>query len=183
MDYSSAMIMTPFNYHEWKSKIGILLHSKGLYRVSMALENEPNSVVEKAKWHNRLDEAHGLLCLSIYLDLLFHLDGFTTPNQVWTKIESLFGIQDELRAHQLDIELFSMSPRSFDSIEGLFTKFKTLVLMFKKFCIENKYDQLILYILSKLGTEYSVFMSTFHALLGLFFRIKKCLFYVLSLIH
>ena len=95
MDSSSAMILNPFNYHEWKAKISILLRSKGLYRVSMALENEPNSVVEKAKWHNRLHEAYGLPFLSISPDILFHIDGFTTPNQVWTKLESLFRVQDE----------------------------------------------------------------------------------------
>ena len=81
MDSSSAMILTPFNYHEWKVNIGILLRSKGLYRVSMALENEPNSVVEKSKWHIRLDEAYGLVCLSIYLGLLCNLDGLTTPTK------------------------------------------------------------------------------------------------------
>ena len=52
MDSSLDIILNPFNYHEWKAKIGILLRSKGLYRVSMALENEPNYVVEKGKWHN-----------------------------------------------------------------------------------------------------------------------------------
>ena len=45
----------------------------------MALENEPNSVVEKDKWHIRLDEAYGMVCLSIYPGLLFNLDGLTTP--------------------------------------------------------------------------------------------------------
>ena len=99
MDSSSAMILTPFNYHELKAKIDILLRSKGQYRVTLALENEPNVIVEKYKWHNRLDEAYGFLCLSIYPDLLFHLDGLTTSNQVWTQLESLFGVQDELRAH------------------------------------------------------------------------------------
>ena len=81
--------MTPFNYHEWKAKIGFRLHSKGLYRVSLALENDSNAIVEKDKWHNRLDEAYGLLCLSISPDLLFHLVGLTSPNQVWTQLESL----------------------------------------------------------------------------------------------
>ena len=110
MDYSSAMILAPFNYNEWKSEIGILLHSKGLYRVYLDLDNEPNVVVEKDKWHNRLDQAYGFLCLSISPDLLFHLDCLTTLNQVWTKLESLFGVQDELRAHKLENELFSLSP-------------------------------------------------------------------------
>ena len=120
-------------------------------------------IFEKAKWHNRLDEAYGLLCLSISLDLLFHLDELTTPNQVWTQLESLFGVQDELRAHQLEIALFSMSPRSFNSIECFFTKFKSLFLILKHCGIYKKYDQLILSILSKLGPKYSVFVSTFHA--------------------
>ena len=84
------MIMTPFNYHKWKVKISILLCSKGLYRVTLALENDPNVVIEKYKWHNRLDETYGLLCLSISHYLLFILDSLTTLNQVWTKLESLF---------------------------------------------------------------------------------------------
>ena len=163
IDYSSAMILTPFNYHEWKAKIGILLHSKGLYRVSMALENEPNYVVEKAKWHNRWDEAYGLLYLSISPYILFHLDGMTTWNQVWTKLESLFGFQDELRAHQLENELFSLIQSSFDSIEGFYTKLKSLVLFIKKYGIEKNEYQMIIFILSKLDPEYSVFVSTFSA--------------------
>ena len=92
MDSSSAIILTSFNYHEWKAKISILLRSRGLYRFTLALENEPNAMIEKAKWHNRLDEAYGLLCLSASLDILFHLDGFTTPNQVWVKLECIFGL-------------------------------------------------------------------------------------------
>ena len=75
---------------------------------------------------------------------------------------SLFGVQDELRVHQLEIELFSMSPSSFDSIKGLFIKFKSLVQILKNYGIEKKYDQLILSILSKLGLEYLDFVSTFH---------------------
>ena len=103
MDSSSAIILTPFNYHEWKSKIGILFLTKGLYRVTLDLENDPNAVIEKDKWHNRLEEAYGLLCLSIYPDILFHIYGLTTPNQVCTQLESLFGVQDELRVHQSSI--------------------------------------------------------------------------------
>ena len=90
MDFSSSIILTHFKCHEWKGNIGILLRNKGLYRVSMTLENEPNVVVEKEKWHNRMDEAYGFVCFSIYPDLLFHTDELTAPNQVCTKIEFLF---------------------------------------------------------------------------------------------
>ena len=78
-------------------------------------------------------------------------------------MESLFGVQDELRAHQLEIEVFSLSPSNFESLESFFTKFKSLVLMLKQCGIEKEYDQLILSNLSKLSSYYLVFVSTFHA--------------------
>ena len=61
----------------------ILLREKGLYRVTLAIEVDPNASTEKIKWHNRRDEAYGLLCLSISRDLLFHIDILTSPNEVW----------------------------------------------------------------------------------------------------
>ena len=68
----------------------ILLRSKGLYRVTMVIEAEPNAAAEKIKWHNRRDEAYGLPCLSISRDLLFHLDGLTSLNEVWEKLVYIF---------------------------------------------------------------------------------------------
>ena len=51
----------------------IQLRYKGLYRVTKGTKVEPNSVVEKSKYFNRLDEAFGMLCLGILRDLLFHV--------------------------------------------------------------------------------------------------------------
>ena len=93
------MIPTPYNYHEWNANIGILLHTKGLYKVSMALEKSLNSIVDKSKCHNQMDESYGLLCLSISLDLFFYIDGLKNTNQVWTKLESLFEVQDDVISH------------------------------------------------------------------------------------
>ena len=101
---------------------------KGLYKVTMATEEEPNAVAEKIKWHNKRDEAYGLLCLSISRDLLFHLDGLTSPNEVWEKLVHIFGKTDEMRGHQLENELISLSPNSFESLQLYFSKFKALVL-------------------------------------------------------
>ena len=91
MDQSQKIILTPFNLFEWKSEMEILLREKGIYRVTIETEVEPNAAAEKIKWHNRRDEAYGLLCLSISRDLLFHLDGLTSPNEVWEKPIELFG--------------------------------------------------------------------------------------------
>ena len=57
---------------------------------------------------NRLDEAFGLLCAHISMDLLFHLEGLKTPKEAWEKLEFLFGKQDELQGHILENELISL---------------------------------------------------------------------------
>ena len=99
MDQSQKIILTPFNFFEWKEKMEILLRVKGIYKVPMPTEAEPNEATEKIKWHNRRDEAYGLLCLSISRDLLFHLDGLRSPNEVWEKLQTLFGKTNEMRGH------------------------------------------------------------------------------------
>ena len=131
MDLSKVTTLNSFIYHEWKSKIEILLCNKGLYRVTVALEVEPNAIVEKAKWHNRKDEVYGLLCLSLSPEFLFHLNGLTSLSEVWIKRESLFGKQDGLRGHQLENELISLRPSELETIEEFIIKFKSLVLFLK----------------------------------------------------
>ena len=94
------VLLTPFNYFEWKDEMVIHLRSeKGLYRVTMGIEVEPNSTVEKSKLFNMIDEAFGMLCLSILRDFIFHVDSLSTPNKVWLNIETLFGKTDEMRGH------------------------------------------------------------------------------------
>ena len=102
MDQSQKIILTPFNFFEWKAEMEILLRAKGLYRVTMETKSEPNVATEKIKWHNRRDEAYGLMCLSISRDLLFHIDGLTSPNEVWEKLTEIFGKTDEMRGHQIE---------------------------------------------------------------------------------
>ena len=116
----------------------IHLRSKGLYRVTMGTENEPNSVVEKAKYFNRLDEAFGMLYHGTSIELLFHIEIISTPNEVWVKFESLFGKTDEMRGHHLENELISLSPAPYETIEYFFTKFKVLVVQLKQCGIEKK---------------------------------------------
>jgi hypothetical protein len=50
-----------------------LLRSKGLYQITLGKEKEPIDVDKKFKWTNRSDEACGLIIMSIYHDLRFHL--------------------------------------------------------------------------------------------------------------
>ena len=115
MDQSQKIILTPFNLFEWKGEMEILLRVKVLYRVTMENKAKSNAAAEKIKWHNRRDEAYGLLCLSISRDLIFHINGLTSPNEVWEKIEEIFGNTDEMRGHQIENDMISLSPSSFES--------------------------------------------------------------------
>ena len=111
---------------------------------------------------NRLDEAFGYLCTHISRDLLFHLEGLRNPKEAWEKLEVLFGKQDELQGNILENKLVALHPISFNTIQQFFTKFKSLVLQCRQCGIERKEEHHNLCILSKLGTEYYVFVSIFH---------------------
>jgi hypothetical protein len=79
-------------------------------------------------------------------------------------LEGLFGKQDEMRGHMLEVELNTLDPKRFDNIQDLFNKFKSLLLSFGECGIEKstKEKQLVLTILAKLGTKYVVYVSNFH---------------------
>ena len=84
-------ILTPFNYLDWRVYMQILLCNKGLHRVTMGREVEPQQPLEKSKYPNKLDEAFGFMCNHISKEILFHLDGMINPKEVWDKLKSLFG--------------------------------------------------------------------------------------------
>ena len=96
--------------------------------MTMVTEADPNAATEKIKWHSMRDEADGLLCLSISIDLLFHLDGLTSPNEVWENLVDIFGKTYEMRGHQIENQSISLSRSSFASLQLSFSKFKALVL-------------------------------------------------------
>jgi hypothetical protein len=94
MFYSPIILLTPHNYLEWKPKILLILRSRGLYQITMAMEVEPDSVDEKNDFLNRQDMAIGFICLSISPEILHQVCDVTqefTPNELWTILEVLFG--------------------------------------------------------------------------------------------
>jgi hypothetical protein len=97
----------------------------------MAIETEPTSAIEKSKFLNCMDEEFDLIFMSMSPELLFHIESCATPNEIWTTLEGLFGKQDDMRGHMLEIELNSLDPRSFDNIQDFFTNFKSLLLQLK----------------------------------------------------
>jgi hypothetical protein len=113
---------------------------------------------------NCKDEATRLLLELISIDLWFHVATCKDPNEIWTTLEGLFGKQDEMRGHMLEVELNTLDPKSFDNIQDFFTKFKSLLLSLGECGIDKSTQekQLILAILAKLGPKYDVYVSNFH---------------------
>jgi hypothetical protein len=58
-----------------------------------------------------------------------------------------------------------LDPKSFDNIQGFFTKFKDLLSQLKACGVDKSKEekQMVLTILSKLGPKFSMFISTFHS--------------------
>ena len=96
---------------------------------------------------------------------MFHFVACKTPNEIWTTLEGLFGKQDEMRRHMLEVELNTLDPKSFDNIQDCFTKFKSLLLNLGECGIDKSTQekQLILTILAKLEPKYVVYVSNFHS--------------------
>jgi hypothetical protein len=112
-----------------------------------------------------MDEAFRTICSLISPDLLFHISSCKTPNEAWTTLEGIFGKQDEMRGHMLEVEFLTLDPKIFDNIQDFFTKFKDLLSQLKACGVDKSKEekQMVLTILSKLGPEFSVFVSTFHS--------------------
>jgi hypothetical protein len=79
-------------------------------------------------------------------------------------LEGIFGKKDEMRGHMMEVELLTLDQKIFDNIQDLFTKFKDLLLQLKACGVDKSKEekQMVLTILSKLGSKFFVFISTFH---------------------
>jgi hypothetical protein len=72
-----------------------------------------------------------------------------------------------MRGHKMEVELLTLDPKSFKNIQAFFTKFKDLLSQLKACGVDKSKEekQMVLTILSKLGPEFSVFVSTFHTVI------------------
>ena len=101
--------------------------------------------------------------MSIAQTLRFHILDIDTPHEALDKLNIVFGIQNQIKAHQLENELLTLDPNNFSSIEDFLSKFKTLRLLLEGFKVKKEDGSLIYCILTKLGHAYSLFVFAFHA--------------------
>jgi hypothetical protein len=140
-----------------------LLRSKRLYKITLGIETAPDDEENVAKWNNKNDQACGLIGMSIWPNLRFHLNGLDSLVKAWDRLNTVFGIKNKIRAFQLENELLTLDPSNFPSIEDYLSKFKTLKLILEGCKVTKEEGPLIYGILSKLPATYSVFVSTFHS--------------------
>jgi hypothetical protein len=164
MASTSNLFLTNTNYFQWKSHMEDLLRSKGLYRITLGKEKAPNDDDKKVKWANRSDEAHGLIRMSISLDLRFHLKEIDIPHEAWEMIESVFGKLSIIREQQLENQVLTLSPSDFSCLGDYLSKFKRLRMLCEECEIQMEEERCIYLILSKIGSAYFVFVSTFYTM-------------------
>jgi hypothetical protein len=81
-------------------------------------------------------------------------------------LEGIFVKKDDMRGHMMEVELLTLDPKIFENIQDFFTKFKDLLSQLKACGVDKLKEekQMVLTILSKLGPELFVFISTFHSI-------------------
>jgi hypothetical protein len=89
--------------------------------------------IEKSKYLNHMDDKLKTIYSLISPNLLFHISSHETLNEAWTTLEGLFGKQDEMRGHMMEVEILTLDPKVFENIQDLFTKFKDLLSQLKAF--------------------------------------------------
>jgi hypothetical protein len=140
-----------------------LLRSKGLYQITLGKEKVSIDADKQAKWDNRNDESCGIIRISISPDLRYHLQDIDDPKEAWDMIESVFGKLNIIQAQQLENQILTLSPNDFSFLGDYLSRFKTLRILCEECKIKIEEERCIYLILSKLGSAYSVFLSTFYA--------------------
>ena len=76
----------------------------------------------------------------------------------------MFGKHNIVWVQQLENQLLTLIPSDFPCIEDYLSKFKTLKILCEKCKIKIDKDRCIYLIISKIGSVYFVFVSTFCAM-------------------
>jgi hypothetical protein len=130
----------------------------------MGKETTPTDDDKKDKWDNRNDEACGIIIMPISLDLRYHLQGIDDLEEAWNMIESVFGKLSIIRAQKLENKILTLIPSDFSCLGDYLSRFKTLKSLSEECKIKMAEERCIYLILSKLGSAYSMFVSTFYAM-------------------
>ena len=110
MESACPIILNDGNYFKWLPHMVDILRGKGHYRIATGLENKPFDDDKVAKWENKKYQARGLIGMSIAQDLRFHILDIDTLDDALEKLKTIFGIQNLIQAHQLEMSCLLWTP-------------------------------------------------------------------------
>jgi hypothetical protein len=155
MFYSSTILLTPRNYLELKPNILLLLISRGLYQITMAMEVEPDFAGEKNDFLNRQDMAIGCICMFVSPELFHQVydeSQKSNPNELWTILEILFGNKEDCEDFMQEVE--QIEPEEKPSEDQTFYFEESSTQVFAQICIPLIEDDV--YSISDLFSEFHV---------------------------
>jgi hypothetical protein len=112
MEFPKELILTLYNLFAWKEKMIVHLQSRRLCMLTMEIETEPTSSIEKSKYINQIGEAFGTICSLVSPELLFHISSCKTPNEAWTTMEGIFGKKEKIMGHMLEVEFLTLDSKN-----------------------------------------------------------------------
>ena len=136
MFYSLAILLTPHNYLEWKPKIIVQIRCRGLYQITMAMEVEPDFADEKNDFLNRQDMVIGCILWFISPKILHQVydeSQESTPNDLWTILEVLFGNKEYCEDFMQEVEQIEPEENPSEDQASYYEESSTKV--FEQICI------------------------------------------------
>jgi hypothetical protein len=118
------VILNGSNYAIWAPDMETLLKSKEPWQYIKTVIPDPTDDQENLVVYGKKVEVVGIITTYISWDILFHINGINFLHQVWKKLKSLFDRVDEIHVMQLEKELISIDPHSFDIIEDYLVHLK-----------------------------------------------------------
>ena len=99
-----------------------LLRTKGIYKISLGIEIYPiDDEAKVSKLDKKKYKHHGLIGMSISLDLIFHLYGLDSPIEAWEKFHNLFGLKTKFELINLKMSYLPQTLVIFLQLKIMYT--------------------------------------------------------------
>ena len=88
--HPSVVNLTSENYLSWNKGINDHCIEQDLIPYLLGHISEPSEYERKIAWFNNNDIVYGLICLTIFEDILYHIEHIECPFISWTIIRQLY---------------------------------------------------------------------------------------------
>jgi hypothetical protein len=103
-----------------------LLKIKGLWKYTKVVIPDPTYDQTKFMFDGKKDDVVGVIITYNSWKIRFHLSGIDCPHYVWNNMKSFFNRVNKIHVMELEKELISLNPHSFDKMEDYLSCVKEL---------------------------------------------------------